>query len=58
MIKSNPIVFPPKPAMDLSKAVKEIENAAKSAKPILLQLNQDLKIIQPIKTQKDDNRSI
>lgn len=49
MKKFNPIFFPPKPAMDLSKAVKEIENAAKSAKPILLKLNKDLKIVQLIK---------
>ncbi len=49
MKKSNLIVFPPKPAMDLSKAVKEIENAAKLAKPILLQMNQDLKLIQTVK---------
>lgn len=53
MTKSNPIVFPPKPAMDLSKAVKEIENAAKLAKPILLQLIQSFEKFKTIKTQKD-----
>lgn len=56
MTKSNPIVFPPKPAMDLSKAFKEIENAAKLAKPILLQVIQSFEKFKTIKKQKDDKR--
>lgn len=43
-----------KPAMDLSKAAKEIENAAKSAKSILLQVIQSFEKIKPIKKPKNN----